>query len=239
MNLINGKSYVGLTRRGLDQRWKEHVRGSRRPKLYVQYAIRKHGVDCWQRVVLQECEDLSGAKLVEIMWIKRLGTFGDDGYNGTPGGDAVGEFTEEMRKKISDAAKRRGPVSEETRRLMSEAAKNRPSPSVGTREKLRRALKGKTPSDETRQRMSEVARRWSKRPSPSDETRVKRSRSMQGKNAIAVDQLTLDGIFIQKFASMSEATRQTGVKNISGCCRGIRFNAGGFVWRYTIGEQPT
>lgn len=48
-----------------------------------------------------------------------------------------------------------------------------------------------------------------------------------------VDQLTLEGDLIKTFASMTDATDFTGVKNISLVCSGVRNTAGGFKWRYS------
>lgn len=47
-------------------------------------------------------------------------------------------------------------------------------------------------------------------------------------------QLSLDGEFLNKFKSVAEASRDTGVSKtcISRVCRGERENSGGFCWRY-------
>jgi group I intron endonuclease len=214
----------------MEQRWNEHIRGSRNPKMYVQYAIRKHGVNVWKRSVLQECVDLKSAKLAEIQWISKLNTM-DDGYNCTPGGDAVNEFTDEIREKIREAARQRKPISEQTRERMRRAAKNRPPVSQETRTRLRNVALGRKVSDETRRKMKEASR-CRTMPSQSLETRQKRSQSMRGKNAKAVEQCSLDGDVLRCFESISEAQKVTSIKNISQCCLGRRPRAGGYVWRY-------
>lgn len=47
-------------------------------------------------------------------------------------------------------------------------------------------------------------------------------------------QLDQFGNVVNRFPSMSEAERQTGISdgNISGVCNGIRKSAGGYIWRY-------
>lgn len=231
LNVANGKSYVGLTKRGHETRWKENVRAARRqPKTYLQFAIRKHGEDCWEQTIIEECQTLDDAKRAEIQWIATLNTY-DDGYNCTLGGDAVGEFTEEIRQKIRDAAKRRPPISDETRRRMSEAARNRPPVSKETRTKLRNLHLGRRPTRETRRKMSEAAQRRVL-PPQTFEARRKRSCSMMGKNGVRVVQMTLDYDEIRTYQTISEAQCETGVKNISACCRGRRPHAGGYRWRY-------
>lgn len=60
-----------------------------------------------------------------------------------------------------------------------------------------------------------------------------RNKQTKGK---AVNQFTVDGIFIAQYPSIREAERQTGIDNawISGCCRGKYGykTAGGFIWNY-------
>lgn len=52
----------------------------------------------------------------------------------------------------------------------------------------------------------------------------------------AVNQFTVDGIFVAQYPTIREAERITGIDNgwISGCCRGKYGykTAGGFVWEY-------
>ena len=53
----------------------------------------------------------------------------------------------------------------------------------------------------------------------------------------AVNQFTVDGIFIAQYPTVREAERQTGINNswISGCCRGKYGykTAGGYIWKYS------
>lgn len=52
-------------------------------------------------------------------------------------------------------------------------------------------------------------------------------------------QYTTDGIFIEEFISIAEASRQTTINKscIRDCCRGKQKSAGGFIWRYKEDEQ--
>lgn len=51
-----------------------------------------------------------------------------------------------------------------------------------------------------------------------------------------VDQFTLDGTFVKRWSSASEAARELGVykQNISTCCQGKRHIVGGYIWRYAV-----
>lgn len=50
----------------------------------------------------------------------------------------------------------------------------------------------------------------------------------------AVAQYTTDGVFVEEYASMSEAARKTKVYqgNICKCCKGLYKSAGGYKWAY-------
>lgn len=90
-NLINGKQYVGKTTTTLEQRFKEHCRGSKKKyknrPLYD--AMNKYGIENFKIEQLEEIDgndqDLLSQR--EIFWIKELQTFGKNGYNATKGGD--------------------------------------------------------------------------------------------------------------------------------------------------------
>jgi hypothetical protein len=47
-----------------------------------------------------------------------------------------------------------------------------------------------------------------------------------------VMQMDLTGNLISEFGSVNEATRMTGVNNISACCKNKRPSAGGYKWKY-------
>ena len=88
-NLINGKQYVGKTTTTIEQRFKEHCRGSRKSyknrPLYN--ALNKYGIENFKIECLEEIEDESTLSDREIYWINELGTYGKGGYNATKGGD--------------------------------------------------------------------------------------------------------------------------------------------------------
>lgn len=88
-NTVNGKMYVGQTKRTIDRRWKEHIHNSFTESSFdkgpLHLAIKKYGADAFVVEQIEECEnaDLNDR---ETYWIKQLGTFGK-GYNVTIGGE--------------------------------------------------------------------------------------------------------------------------------------------------------
>ena len=83
-NHLNGKQYVGITGRSLEQRFAEHCKA----ESYIGKAIRKHGVENFTIKEIDEANTRQDLFEKEMMWIDKLGTFGR-GYNLTLGGDGV------------------------------------------------------------------------------------------------------------------------------------------------------
>ena len=84
-NLVNGKSYIGATKKSLSDRWKYHLHDSKRERsknrpLYI--AMNKYGIDNFNISVVEECEDDSVLFEREIYWIDYYDTY-RNGYNET------------------------------------------------------------------------------------------------------------------------------------------------------------
>lgn len=149
-NNVNGKIYVGVTRRTLDQRKREHKSragsGSKNP---FHSAIRKYGWDAMRWEILESGVSLEELPLREAHWIKYLDckTCGRGGYNRTDGGGGTSgmKVSDETREKLSRRVRDRWfkkyglkkqkslfhnrtgvPVSDTTRRKMSESSKLTP-----------------------------------------------------------------------------------------------------------------
>ncbi|MDE6967215.1 MAG: GIY-YIG nuclease family protein [Clostridia bacterium] len=89
-NKINGKIYIGLTTRTLEQRLNQHHydcrHGVDRP-LYR--AMRKYGEDAFASEIIDTAQSLEELKEKEQYWIKYYDSYGSHGkgYNATWGGD--------------------------------------------------------------------------------------------------------------------------------------------------------
>ena len=88
-NKVNGKSYVGQTRKSISERIKEHVRNSLYSKdtasdTHLYMAIRKHGEENFSIEEIESCQDdLLNER--ETFWIAYFDTY-NSGYNETIGG---------------------------------------------------------------------------------------------------------------------------------------------------------
>lgn len=58
------------------------------------------------------------------------------------------------------------------------------------------------------------------------------SRRRYSKRIRKVGMLDKSGKLMKEFETINQAERETGIKNISRCCRGLRKTAGGYRWRW-------
>ena len=87
-NTINNKVYVGKTHDTVENRWKIHIRDSRKPSCKnrpLYRAINKYGVTAFEVTELETCPS-EDACTRECYWIEKTGSF-KYGYNATTGGD--------------------------------------------------------------------------------------------------------------------------------------------------------
>ena len=171
-NIINNKEYIGLTKRPLEQRWKQHIYESNKKDSWewntpLGNAIKKYGKDSFQVFVLEVCSSETELKLKEIQLIKeRKSLASETGYNLTLGGDGrLGyKLSEETKQRIGQG--NLGKVmSVDAREKMSVAAKKRcvgkPSPMDGKKhtddalKKISQSSKGRIFSEESRRKKSE------------------------------------------------------------------------------------
>lgn len=94
VNRINGKIYVGLTRKALEERKKLHIHAAKYSRHYSLFhkAIRKYGAENFEWSILEECNDELLSKreqhyiLENKSWVRHPET---NGYNLTPGGETL------------------------------------------------------------------------------------------------------------------------------------------------------
>lgn len=171
-NKINGKEYVGLTKRSLKDRWKQHIQESNRENSWewntpLGRAIKKYGVENFEIFVLESCKTEQELRQKEINLIfERKSHVDYGGYNLTKGGDGrLGyKLSDEIKIKIGLGNKGKT-YTEETLHRMSVAAKKRsvgkPSPMQGkkhtkeAKQKIISHLIGRKQSEETRKKRSE------------------------------------------------------------------------------------
>ena len=97
-NLIDGKIYVGQTRRTLEERFNQHSRAD----TILGRAIRKYGKKNFKREILETCKTPEELNEREKFWIKFYDCMTPKGYNRTDGGENA-MLSEEVRQQISES----------------------------------------------------------------------------------------------------------------------------------------
>ena len=169
-NLVNGKVYIGASKR-IEDRWREHKKRINSP---IHSDLETYGLDNFKFEVLLECpEDML------CQWERDMIALYDSddpekGYNSPKDrpyslklsealkGRPHASFSEEVKRKMSEAKKgrKRAPFSEETKRKMSEAKKGRKiAPhSEEAKRKMSESHKGHKFSEEHKRKISEANR---------------------------------------------------------------------------------
>lgn len=92
-NNINGKAYIGLTSRTLEERWYAHCSKANSTDTHFAKAIIKYGKNNWTLTELENSiKNKEDACLREIQAIAKYNTY-KDGYNSTIGGEGVSGYT--------------------------------------------------------------------------------------------------------------------------------------------------
>lgn len=90
-NKLNGKVYIGETRKGLKTRWAQHCRdaNSKIACFKLQKAIKKYGAENFTIEQIDCAATKEEADAKEVYWIKFYNAV-ENGYNTSPGGKAGG-----------------------------------------------------------------------------------------------------------------------------------------------------
>ena len=170
---VNGKAYVGQTRRNIERRiFQEHLAGRSPGCVLLTNAIKKYGAANFTYEILHDALLPELLDVFEIEAVKLHNTLTPNGYNLQHGGGG-GMWSDDSRQKMrgknnphyGKPAWNKGiPHSLETRRKISEARKHQVI-TAETRRKMSESqmgrpgtMTGRKHSAETRQKMSEAAK---------------------------------------------------------------------------------
>lgn len=211
-NKINGKKYIGITKRQPKERWGTNGCGYKSsPHFYS--AIQKYGWDNFDHIILETGLTKEEACMRQKELIKEFNTQDNRfGYNVLEGGQAS-ELPEEVKKKMSKAmmGNQNGaghPCSEEKKRKISEAQKGR---------KL---------TKEHKKKLSDAAK---KRHVPCSEDKKKKlSKSYPHKKKVFCKETK------EIYDSVQECARQLNLHatSVSRVCRGLMHTTGGYHLQY-------
>lgn len=156
-NIINNKSYIGITKRTLEERVHDGYGGS----VKFNNAINKYGWGNFTSTILEENLSLSDACKKEQYYIQKYNSI-ENGYNLSEGG-LYGTHSDESIKKMSERMRgntfsRNYVWTKEAKNNVSEGLKKfygDPIKSAYVRKRQSEANKGKVVSEETRKKTSE------------------------------------------------------------------------------------
>ena len=154
-NKIDGNIYVGQTTRSIKNRIKDHIRND----YMIGRALRKYGLKNFKIIVYKLMHD--DLDFFEQLFIKNLNTIKPNGYNLESGGHKNRYYSEESKRKMSEAAKKKV-FTKKHRENMSKARKGNKNPNYGkqhtvkTKKIISKTHKGKIISKEIRGKMSEA-----------------------------------------------------------------------------------
>jgi len=158
-NIVNDKKkkYVGITIKGVEARWKQHLQETIAGSTYaIHNAIRKYGEENFNIEKIDYADSWEELCDLEFHYIKAYDTFAHDGfgYNLTRGGEGCcGMILNESAKKKLSKINTGKKHSEASKLKRSKALKGRLI-SEEHRKKISESLKGKQVSDESKAKMS-------------------------------------------------------------------------------------
>lgn len=151
---------------------------------------------------------------------------------------------QEWQKNVREGAKKRA-ADPEWRRKNAEAMKI-VHQDQEYKKKHSEAMQKLAQDPEWLQNVAEANRRkaqdpeWQRKTAEANRKKVqdpewqRKNAEVARKKCKPVDQFMLDGQFVKRWSSATEAARELGVNNrtISACCKGKRKSTGGYVWKY-------
>lgn len=232
-NNFDKKIYIGQTSTSLTMRWYQHKNAAK--KDYRHYresilynAMKKHGFENFEITMLDKVENktidglLDALNTLETFYIIGYQTLSPNGYNLSMGGNN----SSERYKRAVDAYDASGNL------IMSYSSIAEAIRMLGgkTNHAISSCCRGKTNSC--------VGFIWRYKGEPFDKYPIKVTQEMLDKynNETPVDQYDLQGNFIASYSKIRCALDANGIDRTYGgvitqCCKGIRNEAHGFVWR--------
>lgn len=238
INTINGKIYIGQTKRGYNPNKRWNNGNGYKDNEHFWRAIQKYGWDNFDHEIIASNLTADEANHFEELLIEKLGTMNPErGYNLRSGGEN-NLPSEETRKRQSESAKKRFENPDEREKYSIRAKKR--FESADERKKMSASRKGKmcgTNHPNYGKHPSQESIEKRKQTMSTDEYRQRMSEKNFGSNnpnAKQFNQYDKNMRFVKTWDCGKDAERALGilVSNIARCAKGIRPTAGSFVWFY-------
>lgn len=220
----NGKKYIGITKQDVKRRWRNGKGYEGQP---VYNAILKYGWDNIKHEILFSNLSRKEAEEKEIELIKAFNTYSHEkGYNVEKGGNAS-EISEETKKKLSENKKAYYRVNKHWNSGRHWSAE--------TKAKISEAHKGKTMSQEQKEKLRKM-NSGKNNPMYGSKMKKEHKEKLQKASVIATSKACKcieTGVI---YSSISEAGRKTGINKRSVayvCNKNPKYKtAGGYCWEF-------
>lgn len=218
------KVYIGITSKSVNERWRNGNGYKHSPHFYA--AIKKYGWDNIKHEVLFDNLTKEQAEQKEVELISTYNSTNREyGYNSDSGGNVNRYHNEETKQKIRNAHLGMK-HTQETKDKISALKK-------GNKNRL-----GQHQSSECKKKLSKYFKGKF-----AGEKNYFHSHKFTGKNnkkSRAVNQYTIDGIFLKRWETTREFAKSQGLINathITAVCKGKRKTAYGYIWKYAAGGE--
>lgn len=231
----NGKRYIGQTKQKPEYRWNNGNGYIGCP--YMDSAIKKYGWNNIEHEVIIDGIDREEANKWEESLIALYRTNEKQfGYNIQSGGSSGYEYTNEIKKKMSEIQKGKK-QTDETKQKRSQSLLlyySTHTVSDEIREKLRNSNLGKSrplSAEHKKKAIQNIKPHQYKKGHPPNEKAMQLLREKYSKKVIQYD---LNGNKIAEYASITEASKLNGLtaNAVGNCVRGNVLTTNGFIWKY-------
>lgn len=237
-NHVNNKKYIGQKKYDKDEKWKEYLGSG----IILNKAIEKYGKDNFSKEIIEECYSKDELNKKEIYWINYYDAVNSrEFYNiasGGDGGNTIAGYSEEQLEEYKK-------WKSELHKITSPKGEDAPNSKL-TEEKvieiINLLLLNTYASDISekfnisQQSIDDIYfhKTWKHLTNNIEFPSRKDNRARNISNKKAVVQYDLKGNYINKYESIHEASRQTGIgyKLISAVCNGDKKTTHGYIWRF-------
>lgn len=225
----NGKTYIGQSV-DIERRWYHYRKKDSKGQPLLNRSLVKYGIENHIFEVIEECA-LEQLNERELYWTNQCSALHPQGLVLKAGGRS-GHLSEETKRKIRDGniGKIVSDITKQKISLSKMGNLNRLNitHTETTKQKMSKSHIGKKDSKETKFKKSQSAKGRVKTP----EWKQNISNSHPTKKPI--EQYSIDGLKLNEYISINEASRQTMVRvgDISACCNNKQKTAHGYIWKF-------
>jgi len=146
LNLLNNKSYIGLTSQTIHERFLAHIAVSKTlSQTKFSRALRKYSSDSWEHIELCSTTKTELALILEKFYIEYYDSY-KNGYNSNPGGVGVLFHSKETRQKMSRPGAKNPMFGRSRPDLVLRNLTNNPAKSTEARKKISNSMKEASPN---------------------------------------------------------------------------------------------